>query len=427
MFIRSKRPLAILATAVATAACVVAAPASASAATTHPLLHTVGYAQFRSLLRQQGDFAFIVGNRAQDANFASNERSVEAAAQTAGLAEVYRLNPSGSAAGWLKAVGSSREYLRGAAAAHSYFFIYRRTEPFGAVPDASGQVVAWIDLTTDSAPRTDLTEAIQNSRSAEPNLIGHLSPRDGGSSGCTSAITNPAQHPYYVKVTIDGQTYQDGCDTLPGYDDYACTPIPDVQYDFADNEIFYYDDDGDLLAVAPWTEWSRISSYQTWLAQQQAAASGSGGSGSGGSGSSGSGSSGSGSSGSGSSGSGSSGSGSPGSSGSGNTNTAALLSRGKVSKVSGSVSKAPTSKSAGSYKVTITTPKGKPAATGKVTIHVYKVGSHSQVVSDLLSKSAATFKVGKLAKGTWKVLISWPGNTHYQATSTAGAAIKVTK
>ena len=84
-------------------------------------------------------------------------------------------------------------------------------------------------------------------------------------------ITNPAEHPYPITVTIDGQTYHDGLDTLPGYDDYACTPIPDVQYDFADNEILYYDDNGNLLAKAPWTEWSRISSYQTWLAQQGAA------------------------------------------------------------------------------------------------------------------------------------------------------------
>ena len=42
-------------------------------------------------------------------------------------------------------------------------------------------------------------------------------------------------------MTIDGQTYRDGADTLPGYDDDACTPIPNVQYDFADNQIQYYD------------------------------------------------------------------------------------------------------------------------------------------------------------------------------------------
>ena len=46
-------------------------------------------------------------------------------------------------------------------------------------------------------------------------------------------VTNPADHPAPITVTIDGQTYHDGLDTLPGYDDYACTPIPNVQYDFA--------------------------------------------------------------------------------------------------------------------------------------------------------------------------------------------------
>src|ERR1700743_3423354 len=85
-------------------------------------------------------------------------------------------------------------------------------------------------------------------------------------------ITNPAQHPAPVTVTIDGQTYHDGQDTLPGYDDYACTPIPNVQYDFADDEIQYYDGDNNLITTAHWTEWSRITSYQTWVDQQQAAA-----------------------------------------------------------------------------------------------------------------------------------------------------------
>jgi hypothetical protein len=82
-------------------------------------------------------------------------------------------------------------------------------------------------------------------------------------------VTNPAEHPVPVKVTIDGQVYNDGLDTLPGYDDYACTPIPNVQYDFASNQVLYYDDRGELAETAKWTEWSRISSYQTWVKQQQ--------------------------------------------------------------------------------------------------------------------------------------------------------------
>lgn len=82
------------------------------------------------------------------------------------------------------------------------------------------------------------------------------------------SVTNPAKHPFPVEVTIDGQTYSDGRDTLPGYDDELCTPIPNVQYDFGEGKILYYNSEGELLETARWSEWQRISSYQTWLAQQ---------------------------------------------------------------------------------------------------------------------------------------------------------------
>lgn len=82
-------------------------------------------------------------------------------------------------------------------------------------------------------------------------------------------ITNPAAHPNPVTVVIDGQSFSDGRDTLPGYDDEACTPIPGVQYDFAENLILYYDGDGKLLKTAKWTEWSRISSYEQWVKDQK--------------------------------------------------------------------------------------------------------------------------------------------------------------
>ena len=83
-----------------------------------------------------------------------------------------------------------------------------------------------------------------------------------------AGVTNPADHPYPVTITVGGQTYEDGRDTLPGYDDYLCTPIPSVEYDFASNEIKYYNDDGDLVETAPWTEWDRISSYDDWKKNQ---------------------------------------------------------------------------------------------------------------------------------------------------------------
>lgn len=251
-----------------------------------------------------------------------------------------------------------------------------------------------------------------------------------------AAITNPAQHPYPITVTIDGQTYHDGEDTDPGVDDYLCTPIPDVQYDFADNEILYYDDAGDLLATAQWTEWSRVTSYSTWLAQQHSASkSGSSGSGSGssGSGSSGSGSSGSGSSGSGSSGSGSSsssssssGSSSAGSSTPTPTSASTNVTRVAVQQVSGLVAKAPTGKKAGRYKVRVLAGSGKATATGVVTIKV-RNGKKTDEIAQKLSHGVATFAVPKLAPGTWNVAIAWPGDTHYLGHVAVGAAIKVAK
>ncbi len=57
------------------------------------------------------------------------------------------------------------------------------------------------------------------------------------SVAAAAEVTNPADHPAPVSVKIDGQSYSDGLDTLPGYDDYACTPIPNVEYDFAENQI----------------------------------------------------------------------------------------------------------------------------------------------------------------------------------------------
>jgi hypothetical protein len=226
-------------------------------------------------------------------------------------------------------------------------------------------------------------------------------------------VTNPAQHPYPITVTIDGQTYHDGLDTLPGYDDYSCVAIPDVVYDFPDNEIDYYDDQGNLLAVAPWTEWQRIPSYQTWLNQQN--------------GTSGSKSSSSGSS---SSSFTSTGSASPGGSSTSPTTLKAATSgiaRIKVGKVAGTVVKAPTSKLPGIYRVTIAvTTEGLNTVSGKATI-VLRDGSISKTINGEIKNGALTVFVPKLSRGTWKVTISWPGDTNYLAVSATGSPITVTK
>jgi hypothetical protein len=106
--------------------------------------------------------------------------------------------------------------------------------------------------------------------SARPLILGTVALLLGTAPAARAqGVTNPAEHPAPITVTIDGHTYTDGRDTLPGYDDEACTPIPNVQYDFDDNQVQYYDSGGELLDTAHWTEWDRISSYQTWVAQHK--------------------------------------------------------------------------------------------------------------------------------------------------------------
>jgi hypothetical protein len=100
--------------------------------------------------------------------------------------------------------------------------------------------------------------------------------------------------------------------------------------------------------------------------------------------------------------------------------------RTKASKVKGAVAKAPTSKKAGKYKVTITTPKGASTASGKVTIKLKK-GKFTKTITGKLSHGVVTVSLPKLARGTWKVTISWPGDTHYLTASATGASIKVIK
>lgn len=77
-----------------------------------------------------------------------------------------------------------------------------------------------------------------------------------------AAVTNPANNPHRIEVIgDDGATYVDGQDTLPGYDDEACTYIPGAYFDFASNRVYY---PGGVWI--PWTEWDRATGYQEWLA-----------------------------------------------------------------------------------------------------------------------------------------------------------------
>lgn len=104
--------------------------------------------------------------------------------------------------------------------------------------------------------------------------------------------------------------------------------------------------------------------------------------------------------------------------------TPVTIARIKASKVAGAVAKAPTSRKAGKYKVTITTPAGRSKATGKVTIKLKK-GKVTKTITGKLSRGTVTVSLPRLARGTWKVTISWPGDTGYLPASATGASIKV--
>lgn len=85
-----------------------------------------------------------------------------------------------------------------------------------------------------------------------------------GQTTVANAVTNPADNPNPITVTgDDGNTYVDGQDTLPGFDDEQCTYIPGAYFDFANNRVHYAD--GKSIA---WTEWDRATGYQDWLASQ---------------------------------------------------------------------------------------------------------------------------------------------------------------
>lgn len=104
----------------------------------------------------------------------------------------------------------------------------------------------------------------------------------------------------------------------------------------------------------------------------------------------------------------------------------ATVARVKVAKLAGVVSVKPTSRKGGKYKVTITAPKGGSAASGKVTITLKK-GKVTKTLTGRLAKGVVTVTLPKLAKGTWKVTITWPGDASYLTASASGGSIKVIK
>ncbi len=99
----------------------------------------------------------------------------------------------------------------------------------------------------------------------------------------------------------------------------------------------------------------------------------------------------------------------------------------KAGKIAGKASKVPTSKKPGKYTVTITAATGKAAATGKVTVKLKK-GKKSKTLTGTVKNGVVTITLPKLAKGTWKVTITWAGDANYLAApAQAGTSIKVKK
>lgn len=104
--------------------------------------------------------------------------------------------------------------------------------------------------------------------------------------------------------------------------------------------------------------------------------------------------------------------------------TKPVVRRVKARKLAGGVAKAPTRTKAGTYKVTITAPKGGAKATGRIKLTLKK-GKVTKTISGRLSRGTVTLKVPKLARGTWKVTITWSGDARYLAAKATGPSIKV--
>jgi hypothetical protein len=85
-------------------------------------------------------------------------------------------------------------------------------------------------------------------------------------------------------------------------------------------------------------------------------------------------------------------------------------------KISGKATKVPTSTKRGTYLVKVT---GKVKGTGKVTVK-FKKGSVTKTLTGTLKNGEVVLSVPKLAKGTWKITISWPGDATYEKVTATG-------
>ncbi|WP_456695992.1 Ig-like domain repeat protein [Aeromicrobium sp. P5_D10] len=100
--------------------------------------------------------------------------------------------------------------------------------------------------------------------------------------------------------------------------------------------------------------------------------------------------------------------------------------KGKVRSVSYKTTKTPTSKKKGKATVTVTAPSGLAKATGKVTVTLKK-GSSKKTIKATLSGGKKSITLPKLKKGTWKVTVSYAGDSRYTSAKSKTYTLKVKK
>lgn len=100
------------------------------------------------------------------------------------------------------------------------------------------------------------------------------------------------------------------------------------------------------------------------------------------------------------------------------------VAKGATGKPTFTVTKAPTATKGGTATVAVPTSSGLAKATGKVVIVLTK-GSASQQVTATLKSGKASVKLPKLAKGTWSVTVTYPGDSHYKPSKSKTSTIKV--
>ncbi len=84
----------------------------------------------------------------------------------------------------------------------------------------------------------------------------------------------------------------------------------------------------------------------------------------------------------------------------------------------------PTSKRTGAAKVVVSVPSGLRAATGRVTLVLQKSGTTKTVVKTL-AYGSATLVLPKLAKGSWRLVVRYSGDTNYRAALSAPVTLRV--